>query len=174
MNWISNHWLLLAGLLLCVIGNWRLMPRAGRRATIPSAAIAVAGLALLVLSLHPGTWSNDSNLTETILFSIFLLALGKSPLAFFGLVWTGGFGSAFSIQNTLQRAAPLILTGLAFAIPARIGLTLIGAEGALVLGGFSAAAVAIPLVTGSWPAIIGLPINSEALRRPCRAAAGFT
>jgi general nucleoside transport system permease protein len=59
---------------------------------------------------------------------------------FFSLIWTGGFGSAFSIQNTLQRAAPLILTGLAFAIPARIGLTLIGGEGALVLGGFAAAA----------------------------------
>ena len=91
---------------------------------------------------------------SAILFSLFLLALGKSPATFFGLVWTGGFGSAFSIQNTLQRSAPLILTGLAFAIPARIGLTLLGAEGALVLGGFCAAAVAIPLVTaGLMPAL---------------------
>ncbi|MCO5064879.1 MAG: ABC transporter permease [Rhizobiaceae bacterium] len=97
-------------------------------------------------------------LVSAALFSVFLLALGKSPLVFFSLVWTGGFGSAFSIQNSLQRAAPLILTGLAFAIPARIGLTLLGAEGALVLGGFAAAAIAIPLVTFGWPAFIGLPI----------------
>ena len=99
---------------------------------------------------------------SAILFSVFLLALGKSPATVFSLVWTGGFGSAVSIQNTLQRSAPLILTGLAFAIPARIGLTLIGAEGALVLGGFSAAAVAIPLVTYGWSPVIGLPLMALA------------
>ncbi len=78
------------------------------------------------------------------LFSLFLLLVGKSPEAFFELVWRGGFGTSFSFQNTLQRAAPLILTALAVAIPARIGLILIGGEGALVIGGFCAAAVAIP------------------------------
>jgi general nucleoside transport system permease protein len=88
---------------------------------------------------------------SAMLFSLFLLAIGKSPADFFNLVWTGGFGSSFSIQQSLQRAAPLILTALAFAVPARIGLTMIGAEGALVLGGFAAAAVAIPLVTGAAP-----------------------
>ena len=81
----------------------------------------------------------------------FLLALGKSPGDFYSLVWRGGFGTAFSIQNTLQRSAPLILTGLAVAIPARIGLVVIGGEGALVLGGFAAAAIAIPLVIGHFP-----------------------
>jgi simple sugar transport system permease protein len=88
---------------------------------------------------------------STVLFSVFLLALGKSPLQFFEIVWRGGFGTAFSFQNTLQRSAPLILTGLAFAIPAQIGLTMIGAEGALVLGGFAAAAIAIPLVSSAAP-----------------------
>ena len=90
-------------------------------------------------------------LLSALLFSIFLLVIGKSPVEFFTLVWTGGFGSSFSFQQSLQRAAPLILTGLAFAIPARIGLTVIGAEGALVLGGLCAAAIAIPLVTGGAP-----------------------
>jgi general nucleoside transport system permease protein len=99
---------------------------------------------------------------SALAFSVFLLMLGKSPLQFFGLIWTGGFGSAFSIQNTLLRSAPLILTALAFAIPARIGLTVIGAEGALVLGGFMAAAVAIPLVTGSVAPGLGLPLMALA------------
>ena len=99
---------------------------------------------------------------SALLFSVFLLLLGKSPAQFFNLIWVGGFGSSFSIQNTLQRCAPLILTGLAFAIPARIGLTLLGAEGALVLGGFSAAAIAIPLVTGGVPAFLGLSIMALA------------
>lgn len=89
-----------------------------------------------------------------ILFSIFLIFLGKSPVEFFSLLWRGGFGTSFSFQNTLQRAAPLILCGLAFAIPAQIGLTMIGAEGALVLGGFAAAAVAIPLVSTEAPVFL--------------------
>ena len=88
---------------------------------------------------------------SALLFSMFLLALGKSPLQFFDLVWRGGFGSAFSLQNTLQRSAPLILTALAVAVPARIGLVMIGGEGALVLGGFAAAALAIPLVLSKAP-----------------------
>ena len=97
-------------------------------------------------------------LASALLFSIFLLLLGKSPITFYHLIWTGGFGSSFSFQNTLQRAAPLILTGLAFAIPARIGLTMIGGEGALVLGGFASAAIAIPLVTHAVSPFLTLPI----------------
>jgi ABC-type uncharacterized transport system permease subunit len=67
------------------------------------------------------------------------------------------FRQCFSIQNTLQRSAPLILTALAVAIPARIGLIMIGGEGALVLGGFCSAAIAIPLV-GAAPVWVTLPI----------------
>src|ERR1700676_1604710 len=88
---------------------------------------------------------------SSLLFSVFLLALGKSPLDFFELVNRGGFGTAFSIQNTLQRSAPLILTALAVAVPARIGLIMIGGEGALVIGGFVSAVVAIPRVLGQVP-----------------------
>ena len=91
------------------------------------------------------------------LFALFLLAIGKSPLDFVSYVWRGGFGTAFSFQNTLQRSAPLILTALAVAIPARIGLITIGGEGALVLGGFVAAAVAIPMI-GVVPPLLTLPI----------------
>jgi general nucleoside transport system permease protein len=98
---------------------------------------------------------------SAFLFSIFLLLVGKSPADFFELVWRGGFGTSFSFQNTLQRAAPLILTALAVAIPARIGLILIGGEGALVLGGFCAAAIAIPLV-GVAPPILTLIIMAVA------------
>lgn len=97
-----------------------------------------------------------------LLFSVFLLILGKSPVTFFSLVWTGGFSSWFSIQNALQRAAPLILTGLAFAIPARIGLTLLGTEGALVLGGFTAAVTALPMQAAGLPAQVILPVMALA------------
>jgi len=50
---------------------------------------------------------------SAVLFALFLLALGKSPIEFFQLIVRGGFGTPFSIQNTLQRSSPLILTALA-------------------------------------------------------------
>jgi len=96
-------------------------------------------------------------LMAALLFALFLLAIGKSPVDFISYVWRGGFGTAFSFQNTLQRSSPLILTALAVAIPARIGLIMIGAEGALVLGGFAAAAVAVPMV-GVVPPIVTMPV----------------
>jgi NADH-quinone oxidoreductase subunit J len=74
MNLVSEHWLLLAGLLLSAIGIWLLLPRAGRRTAIPGAAMAIVGLAMLVSTLHPEAWSSDSKLTETVLFSIFSIA----------------------------------------------------------------------------------------------------
>ena len=101
-------------------------------------------------------------LVSALLFSVFLLTLGKSPLDFYALVYRGGFGTAFSIQNTLQRAAPLILTALAVAVPARIGLVVIGGEGGLVLGGFASAAVAIPLVLGKVPPLATLIVMAAA------------
>ena len=96
-------------------------------------------------------------IVSAALFSVFLGLIGKSPTDFFSLLWRGGFGTAFSFQNTLQRAAPLILTALAMAIPARIGLIMIGGEGALVLSGFSAAAIALPLI-GIAPKWVLLPV----------------
>ena len=54
------------------------------------------------------------------LFSVFLLTLGQSPADFLELVWFGAFGSWFSLQNTLQRAAPLLLTALCVALPGQL------------------------------------------------------
>src|SRR5437660_4719627 len=86
-------------------------------------------------------------------FSLFLLFLGKSPAEFFTSVWRGAFASAFSFQNTLQRAAPLLLTALCMAVPADLGLVVIGGEGAVVLGGLAGAAAALPLL-GAPPVVI--------------------
>ncbi|MGO4480443.1 ABC-type uncharacterized transport system permease subunit [Rhizobium pisi] len=89
------------------------------------------------------------------LFSLFILAVGKSPVTLFQLMYTGGFGSWFSVQNSLSRAAPLLLTALCVALPARLGLVIIGGEGAVVLGGVAAAAMALPLA-GTAPVFLTL------------------
>lgn len=83
--------------------------------------------------------------TAAAVFALFLLALGQSPAEFAALVWKGAFGSSFSVQNTLLRAAPLLLTALCVALPAQLGLVVIGGEGAVVLGGLAAAQAALPL-----------------------------
>jgi ABC-type uncharacterized transport system permease subunit len=74
-----------------------------------------------------------------LLFGAFIAAAGKSPLQAWLLLFKGAFGDWFSWQNTLTRAAPLMLTALAVAIPAQAGLVVIGGEGALVLGGLACA-----------------------------------
>jgi len=84
-------------------------------------------------------------LVAMILFAIFVAVLGQSPLEVFRLLYDGGFGSSFAWQNTLLRAAPLILTGLAVAIPAQAGMVIIGGEGALALGALLGAIAGIQL-----------------------------
>jgi simple sugar transport system permease protein len=89
-----------------------------------------------------------------VLFAGFLLAIGADPSDFVDLLWRGGFGSWFSLQNTLQRAAPLLLTALCVAIPAQLGLVIIGGEGAVVLGGLAGTVAAWPLSFLPQPLVV--------------------
>lgn len=78
-------------------------------------------------------------------FGAFVRLSGHDPVEVWTLLFKGAFGDSFSWQNTLQRAAPLMLTALAVALPAQAGLTVIGGEGALVLGALAGAALPIVL-----------------------------
>ncbi|HEY4328113.1 MAG TPA: ABC transporter permease [Phycisphaerae bacterium] len=85
-------------------------------------------------------------------FGLFLAIIaGKNPFTAVGLMYDGAFGSWFSFQNTLTRAAPLMLTGLCTALPMRIGMVMIGGEGALVMGALIAAG------SGHYAQIHGFP-----------------
>jgi len=92
-------------------------------------------------------------LISLLLFGVFVTVAGQNPLAVYAEMFRGAFGTWFSVQNSLLRAAPLMLTGLCTALPARLGLIVIGGEGALVLGGLAAGAVAIPL-QGAPPSVV--------------------
>jgi simple sugar transport system permease protein len=92
-------------------------------------------------------------LVALLVFGGFVASSGANPLAAYALMYQGGFGTWFSWQNTLQRAAPLILTALCTAIPAHLGLVVIGGEGALVLGGLAAVLATLPL-SGSAPWLV--------------------
>lgn len=87
-----------------------------------------------------------------VLFGLFCAAAGANPFAVYAAIYKAAFGSWFAFQNTLIRAAPLMLTSLCTALPARLGLMIIGNEGALVVGGI--AAVAAGLAVGSAPPLV--------------------
>jgi len=105
--------------------------RAWQSAKKPSMRDSVANIALPVGAL----------IAALLLFGFFVWLGGVSPVETWVLLFKGAFGDWFSWQNTLQRAAPLMLTALCVALPARAGLVIIGGEGALVLGALAAAAL---------------------------------
>jgi len=84
-----------------------------------------------------------------VLFGLFCAFAGQNPFAVYGLIFRSAFGSWRAFQGTLLRAAPLMLTALCTALPARLGLMIIGNEGALVMGGLASAVVGLILSFGS-------------------------
>ena len=91
-----------------------------------------------------------------ILFGVFVAFAGVDPLDVYGNMVLGSVGSWFSIQNTLTRASPLILTALCTALPAQAGLMIIGGEGAFVIGGLAAIAAGLSLPTIAPPVVVQL------------------
>ncbi|NWG74555.1 MAG: ABC transporter permease [Rubrivivax sp.] len=78
----------------------------------------------------------------TLLVTSLLVAWAGAPVGrAYTLLLEGGFGSRFAITETLTRATPLILTGLAAAVAFRARLYNIGAEGQLYAGAIAAVAV---------------------------------
>ena len=88
-------------------------------------------------------------------FGIFVALFGKDPIDLYFYMYQGAFGTSFSWRNTLSRAAPLILTALCTALPAQLGLVIIGGEGALLMGALAATSAALVLPDMS-PVIVQL------------------
>lgn len=93
-------------------------------------------------------------LVGLLLFGVFCAAVGANPIAVYGSIWKAAFGSWSTFQNTLIRASPLMLSSLCTALPARLGLVIIGNEGALVVGGLAAVSIGLSLGTAVPPLIV--------------------
>jgi general nucleoside transport system permease protein len=116
--------------------------RAGDGAIGPAAEAVVIPLGALVVSL--------------LLFGAFVALAHVNPLDVYRYMAVGSIGSWFSFQNTLTRAAPLILTALCTALPAQTGLMIIGGEGAFVVGGLAAIAAGLPFANVAPPLVVQL------------------
>ncbi len=88
--------------------------------------------------------------------SVFILIVGENPITAYGVLFRESFGSVRNIAATLQRATPLVFTGLAVAFAFRCGLFNIGAEGQLYVGAMVAAIIGVSLA--SLPRLIHLPL----------------
>lgn len=100
-------------------------------------------------------------LAVTVLIgSLLAMLAGADPFATLGLILKGAVGSRFAVLETLNRATPLIFTGLAVAVAFRAKLWNIGAEAQLYAG----AVMAVLLGTGAlgWPAGLLLPAMAGA------------
>jgi general nucleoside transport system permease protein len=68
---------------------------------------------------------------------------GNNPVAAYRTMFVSAFGSVLGWEETLTQATPLILTGLAVALPVRMGLWNIGGEGQLTVGAICATGIAL-------------------------------
>lgn len=94
----------------------------------------------------------------TLLICALLVSLAGAPVGkAYLLLLEGGFGSRFAWSETLTRATPLILTGLAVAVAFRTRLFNIGAEGQLYLGALAAVAVGGQVDGAAAPWAASLP-----------------
>lgn len=73
--------------------------------------------------------------------ALLVLWAGAAVGQTYGLLLQGGFGSVFALSETLTRAIPLMLTGLAATVAFKARLFNIGAEGQLYVGALAAVAV---------------------------------
>ena len=95
----------------------------------------------------------------TLLLTALLLKWAGAPVGeAFSLLVQGAFGTRFALSETLTRATPLILTGLAAAVAFRARLFNIGAEGQLYLGALAAVAVGGQHPDGLWAPLAQLPL----------------
>jgi len=118
----------------------RLVFNAGRQLILPLLAMITAliiGAFIIVLSDPDFIGQIGSNPGAA-----FSAGIGAVGAAYGGLL-RGSVGGTGALSETLLRATPLILAGLAVALGFRAGLFNIGAEGQIYMGGLFATAVGI-------------------------------
>ncbi|HWI54252.1 MAG TPA: ABC transporter permease, partial [Desulfobacteria bacterium] len=74
---------------------------------------------------------------------IFLVLTGRDPSEVYGTMLKGAFGSLYGLSETVVKAIPLLLSGLAVSVAFRMQLWNIGAEGQIYFGAIAATWVAL-------------------------------
>ncbi|MDT6941391.1 ABC transporter permease [Brucella pseudogrignonensis] len=115
--------------------------RIERRETRPMVLVATAPIIAVVAAF--------------VLAGLLIAAAGAPVFESFKQIAIGAFGTRLSITETLTRAAPLMLTGLAAAVAFRSKLWNIGAEGQFYMGALAVVAFGTQL---ALPAALLIPL----------------
>ena len=81
-------------------------------------------------------------LISLLLGAVVIMICGENVFTAYGAMIRGAFGNEFYINDTLKRATPIIMGGLAVCIAWRSGYEAMGGEGQMILGAFCSALVA--------------------------------
>src|SRR5689334_3369965 len=115
---------------------WRIEPRMHVPAWLP--ALTSAGAVVVAL----------------LIGALILALAGGNPIAAYAQIARSSFGGVDVFSDTLVKAIPLMLVGLACTVAFRMRLWNIGAEGQFFLGAWGASAVVLtpllPPETSSW------------------------
>lgn len=91
-----------------------------------------------------------------VLGVLVLLADGRSPSSAAVAIWQGAFADRAAWGATLEKATPLVFSGLAVLVALRAGLFNIGAQGQLLVGSVMAAYAGFRL--SGLPAAVHVPL----------------
>lgn len=94
--------------------------------TLPAHAVPwwLRGIGLFMLTV----------LAVLALVSVFFVVIGQPPHKLLWLIVMSGLGDGYALSETLVKTTPILLCAMATALPARLGLITVGAEGQLYFG----------------------------------------
>lgn len=108
-----------------------------------------------------------------VIGGVVIRVAGGEPLRAYGYIVKAAFGSVGVLNDTLVKATPLILVGLACTVAFRMRLWNIGAEGQFFLGAWGASAIVLtPVLPATTPPLILLTVMALA-GFACGALWGF-
>lgn len=117
--------------------------------------------AVLDIILNENLWRAIAVQLVAVLLALLIGALlillsGSDPIRAYSALFQGSFGSVKAFGRTLEKATPLMFSGLAVAFAFKAGLFNIGAQGQLLFGAITAAALGFGLQ--GLPAYIHAPL----------------
>jgi simple sugar transport system permease protein len=86
-----------------------------------------------------------------IVGSVLMLAAGANPIAAYASLFGEAFFDYYGFGATLVKFSPILLAGLAVAVPLKAGLFNVGAEGQIYMGALFCAIAALYLPEIYWP-----------------------
>lgn len=96
-------------------------------------------------------------LLALIIGAIIILCLGKNPIEGYAAMLQGSLGDMNKLGKTLERACPLIFTGLTAVFAYKCGVFNLGGEGQFIMGGCACALVLLYTgITGPLGLLLGL------------------